>query len=153
MSFQFRFEKFLSMKEKEKESALNELHLYNQKKEQAERQLMEWIEKKDRYLKDYQNLLQQSLKVTDFQEREQYLDFLNKQIERLKGIVIEMTKEFNRKKKVLLAKNTEEKIWSSWRDKSLAEYTERTNREEQTMLDEMAVIRFYHTKMQQPEHL
>ncbi|MEH7336026.1 flagellar export protein FliJ [Neobacillus drentensis] len=146
MSFQFRFEKILSMKEKEKESALNEMNVFRKLKETAEKQLLDMIDKKESYLRDYERLMKNTLRITDIQESEQYIHFLNKQIEKLRKKVMELTKEFQVKNHLLLAKNQEEKMWSSWREKSFAEYTDKINREEQNLLDEMAVIRYFHHK-------
>lgn len=146
MSFQFRFEKIVTMKEKEKESAFHEMNVIKTIKETAEHQLLELLEKKDSYIRDYQNMMRSSLRVTDIQEREQYIHFLNKQIDRIRKKISEFTKEFNMKKNLLLAKNQEEKIWSTWREKSFEEYTARINKEEQNQLDEMAVLRYFHNK-------
>lgn len=144
MSFQFRFEKIVTMKEKEKESAFHEMNVFKKLKETAEHQLLDLVEKKESYVRDYQNLMRNSISVTDIQEREQYIHFLNKQIEKIRKKVSELTQEFNLKNNLLLAKNQEEKIWSSWRKKSLEEYTANINREEQNQLDEMAVLRYFH---------
>lgn len=144
MSFQFRFEKILTMKEKETESAFHEMNVIKTIKETAEQQLLQLVEKKDSYIQDYQTMMRNSLRVTDIQEREQYIHFLNKQIDRARKKVNELTQEFHLKNNLLLAKNQEEKIWSSWREKSLEEYTEKINREEQNQLDEMAVLRYFH---------
>jgi flagellar protein FliJ len=146
MSFQFRFEKILTMKEKEKESALHEMNVVKHMKETVERQLLDLVEKKESYIMAFEKIANQSIKVTDIQEREQYIHFLNKQIDRLRKKVLEITQEFNRKSHLLVAKNQEEKIWSSWREKSLDEYTEKIKREEQDQLDEMAVIRYFRSK-------
>ncbi|PLS01463.1 flagellar export protein FliJ [Neobacillus cucumis] len=146
MSFQFRYEKILTMKEKEKDSAFHEMNVFKQMKETAEHQLLELIQKKDHYIRDSQNMMRNSLRVTDIQEREKYIDFLNRQIERVKKKVSELTRELTIKNNVLLTKNQEEKIWSSWREKSLEEYTVKTNREEQNRLDEMAVLRYFYHK-------
>lgn len=143
MSFQFQFERILTMKEKETESALNEMNMFKRMKETAENQLLELVEKKDSYMNDYQNLMRNSIRVTEIQEREQYLLFLNKQIDKGRKKVLEITKEFNVKNRMLVAKNQEKKIWSTWRERSLEEYTEKINKEEQNSLDEMAVIRYF----------
>ncbi|MEO2076753.1 MAG: flagellar export protein FliJ [Bacillus sp. (in: firmicutes)] len=146
MSFQFRFEKILTMKEKEKESALHEMNVVKHMKETVEKQLLDLVEKKESYIMAFEKIANQSIKVTDIQEREQYIHFLNKQIDRLRKKVLEITQEFNRKSHLLVAKNQEEKMWSSWREKSLDEYTEKIKREEQNQLDEMAVIRYFRSK-------
>lgn len=146
MSFQFRFEKILTMKEKEKESALNEMNVARKTKELAEQQLLELVNRKERYLRDYQTSMRTSLTVTEIQEREQYLLFLNKQIERERTKVENLTRELALKNQLLLAKNQEEKMWSTWRDKSYDAYAENLKREEQSVLDEMAVIRYFHNK-------
>ncbi|WP_066067214.1 flagellar export protein FliJ [Neobacillus soli] len=146
MSFQFQFERILTMKEKETESALNEMNMFKRMKETAENQLLELVEKKDSYMNDYQNMMRNSIRVTEIQEREQYLLFLNKQIEKGRKKVLEITKEFNVKNRMLVAKNQEEKVWSTWRERSLEEYTEKLNKEEQNSLDEMAVIRYFRNK-------
>lgn len=144
MSFQFRFEKIVTMKEKEKESAFHEMNVFKKLKETAEHQLLDLVEKKESYVRDYQNSMRNAISVTDIQESEQYIHFLNKQIEKIRKKVSELTQEFNLKNNLLLAKNQEEKIWSSWRKKSLEEYTAKINREEQNQLDEMAVLRYFH---------
>ncbi len=146
MSFQFRFEKIVTMKEKETESAFHEMNVFKRMKETAEHHLLDLVEKKDRYVRDYQNLMRLSISVTDIQEREQYIHFLNKQIEKSKKKVSELTQEFNVKKNHLLVKNQEEKMWTTWREKSLDEYTAKINREEQNQLDEMAVLRHFYNK-------
>lgn len=146
MSFQFRFEKILTMKEKEKESALNEMNVARKTKELAEQQLLELVNRKERYLRDYQTSMRTSLTVTEIQEREQYLLFLNKQIERERTKVENLTRELALKNQLLLSKNQEEKMWSTWRDKSYDAYAENLKREEQSVLDEMAVIRYFHNK-------
>ncbi|EKN63681.1 flagellar biosynthesis chaperone [Neobacillus bataviensis LMG 21833] len=149
MSFQFRFEKILTMKEKEKDSAVQEMTIFKRMKENAEQQLLELVEKKESYIKDYHHLLRNSLRVTDIQEREHYIHYLNQQIEKFRKKVIDLTKEFNLKNNHLLAKNQEEKMWSSWREKSFEAYSEKINREEQHLLDEMAIIRYFHNQNQQ----
>jgi flagellar protein FliJ len=146
MSFQFRFDKILTMKEKEKESALNEMNVARKMKELAEQQLLELVERKESYLLDYQTSMRMSLTVTEIQEREQYQHFLNKQIERERAKVANLTRELALKNQMLLAKNQEEKMWSTWRDKSYDAYAENLKREEQNVLDEMAVIRYFHNK-------
>lgn len=146
MSFQFRFEKILTMKEKEKESALHEMNVVKHMKETVEKQLLDLVEKKESYIMAFEKIANQSIKVTDIQEREQYIHFLNKQIDRLRKKVLEITQEFNRKSHLLVAKNQEEKMWNTWREKSLDEYTEKIKRDEQNQLDEMAVIRYFRSK-------
>ncbi|MBS4213048.1 flagellar export protein FliJ [Neobacillus rhizophilus] len=145
MSFQFRFEKILNMKEKEKESALNEMNMVRKKKEIAEGELLELVERKESYLQDFEQ--KASLRVTEMLEREQYLYFLDKQIERVKRKVADLTRDFNLKNQLLLSKNQEEKVWSTWREKSFDEYSEKIKRDEQNMLDEMAVIRYFHNRV------
>ncbi|WP_423799754.1 flagellar export protein FliJ [Neobacillus sp. SAB-20_R2A] len=144
MSFQFRFEKILNMKEKEKESALNEMNMARKKKEIAEGELLELVERKESYLRDFEQ--KTSLRVTEMLERDQYLYFLDKQIERVKRKVADLTRDFNLKNQLLLSKNQEEKVWSTWREKSFDEYSEKVKRDEQNMLDEMAVIRYFHNR-------
>jgi len=144
MSFQFRFEKILTMKEKETESVLHEMNVFKTMKETAERQLLDLIEKKDNYVRDYQTMMRNSLRVTDILDKEQYIHFLNKQIEKVRKKVNELTHELHLKNTLLLAKNQEEKIWSTWREKSFEEYTVKINREEQNQLDEIAVLRYFH---------
>ncbi|MGJ7921947.1 flagellar export protein FliJ [Neobacillus sp. LXY-4] len=147
MTFTFRFENILTMKEKEKEAALNEMNTFRKSKEIAENQLQELVEKKDSLIRENQKLMERSLMITELHEREQYVCFIDKQIEKAKIKLAEVTKEFECKKGQLLAKNQEEKIWSSWREKSYEEYKERVKIEEQNLLDEMATIRYLQNKI------
>ncbi|MED3563666.1 flagellar export protein FliJ [Bacillus xiapuensis] len=140
MKFEFSFQKILDFKEKEKEKAKKEFG--SAKLRQLELQeKMEGLElEKEKIFNHYNEVNRKT--VWEIVELQNEIDHVDLQMKRLKDQSRQIHQEVELNHQILIEKTKEAKTWNQWKEKSKAAFQKQLDREEQAMLDEMAVLRY-----------
>ncbi|MEH7307818.1 flagellar export protein FliJ [Neobacillus drentensis] len=140
MKFNFSFQKVLDFKEKEKEIAHQEYGTVKLQQTQLEEQLegLEWI--KNEVFNQYNQVHRKT--VWEIQEFQKEIDQVNEQMKKLENQSQLIHQEVEQKHKLLIEKTQEAKMWNQWKAKSKEAFQKQMDRQEQAMLDEMAILRY-----------
>jgi flagellar FliJ protein len=143
MSFQFPFERILSMKKQETETASLKLQEAIQKRNEVEAELGSLIRHREEMIRSWDQAWNAPMKMTDLHERKRYSDALERNIQNLQRHLESLNERVADNQKEVTEKAKEEKVWTNWRDKLLHQHEQKLKQEEQAMLDEMATIRYF----------
>lgn len=141
MKYQFSFQKVLDVKEKEKELAEQEYESIRLQQLEVQEKIEGVKDSKERILKQYDQVNRR--KVSDFLHLQQEVDYINQQLKDLENHSHELHQKVEKKQQVLIEKTKEAKIWNQWKAKSLEAFQKRLIKEEQALMDEMAVLRYF----------
>lgn len=146
MTFHFPYKHILNIKEKEKEQAYSEFGQSLRKKEMVMNELHYLVEERDGCIKRWEQA-QVTTVIAMIQQRNDYLDHLNRKIAKVEKQLLIIDEEIALKKEEFLEKKKDEKTWHYLRDKSFDEYMQKQKKIEQDFLDEMATVRHYHQQL------
>jgi len=146
MTFHFPYKHILNIKEKEKEQAYSEFGQSLRKKETVMNELHYLVEERDGCIKRWEQA-QATTVIAMMQQRNDYLEHLNRKIAKVEKQLLTIDEEIALKKEEFLAKKKDEKTWHCLRDKSFDEYVQKQKKMEQDFLDEMATVRHYHQQV------
>ncbi|KAB2337510.1 flagellar biosynthesis chaperone FliJ [Cytobacillus depressus] len=142
MQYQFKFEKILSIKEREKDEAFN---IYNQsvkRFETAAEKLYELLKKKED-LEAYQSSrLVNGLAVQEIRHHQHFIHQLEKTIEHYQQIVINARSHMNFQQEKFLEKNVEVKKYEKIKEKDLSNYAENVRLLEGRQMDDISIQHF-----------
>jgi flagellar FliJ protein len=142
MSFHFRLQKVLDLKETEKDWAQNQVSLTIQKKHHIEEEIAR-IECQRGQLLDEMDHQTGIGKAAEWHTRHGYVAFLEQTLQSWQGRLGIVEQELETNKAILTEKAMTEKIWQQWREREQVDYLEKEKKEEQAMFDELAVIRHF----------
>lgn len=140
MKFNFSFQKVLDFKEKEKEIAHQEYGTVKLQQSQLEEQLEGLETVKDEVFNQYNQVHRKT--VWEIQELQKEIDHVNQQMKKLENQSQLIHREVEQKHQLLISKTQEAKMWNQWKAKSKEAFQLQLDRQEQTMLDEMAILRY-----------
>ncbi|QED47543.1 flagellar export protein FliJ [Cytobacillus dafuensis] len=142
MQYQFRFEKILTIKEIEKDEALN---VYNQavkRFEKAAEKLYELLKKKED-LEVYQSSrLVNGIPVQEIRHHQHFIHNLEKTIEHYQQIVMNARNHMNFQQEKLKEKNIEVKKFEIMKEKGLTNYAESVKQLEGKQMDDISIQHF-----------
>ncbi|MEH7439400.1 hypothetical protein V7182_18150 [Neobacillus drentensis] len=140
MKFTFSFQKVLDFKENEKEIAHQEYGTVKLQQSKLEEQ-MEGLEMvKDQVLDQYNQVHRKT--VWEILEVQRELEYLNLQMKQLENQSQIIHQEVEQKHQLLIERTQEAKMWNQWKTKSKEAFQKQMDRQEQAMLDEMAILRY-----------
>ncbi|MFP5113091.1 flagellar export protein FliJ [Bacillaceae bacterium C204] len=140
MKFNFSFQKVLDFKEKEKEIAHQEYGTVKLQQSQLEEQIEGLEMVKDEVFNQYNQVHRKT--VWEIQELQNEIDHVNQQMKKLEHQSQLIHQEVEQKHQLLIEKSQEAKMWNQWKAKSKEAFQQQLNRQEQAMLDEMAILRY-----------
>jgi flagellar protein FliJ len=140
MKFTFSFQKVLDFKENEKEIAHQEYGTVKLQQSKLEEQ-MEGLEMvKDQVLDQYNQVHRKT--VWEILEVQRELEYVNLQMKQLENQSQIIHQEVEQKHQLLIERTQEAKMWNQWKTKSKDAFQKQMDRQEQAMLDEMAILRY-----------
>lgn len=142
MQFQFKFHKVLSIREREKDEALD---LYNQsvkRFEDAAEKLYELLKKKED-LETYQSeRLLSGLPVQEIRHHQQFVGNLEKSINHFQKMVMNTRSQMNYFQERLMEKNIEVKKYEKIKEKSKDLFYEEQKQLEDRQMDDISIQHF-----------
>ena len=95
MGFQYKFEKILHVKEKEKDQALINYQESIQKFENAAQQLFDLLKKKELFEENQRNALVDGLTISEIRQNQLFIQNLEKSIEHIQMLVMNARNHMN----------------------------------------------------------
>lgn len=146
MKFRYAFEKLVELKNNEKSYAEWLLSNSIGKLHRAESSLQLLIQDKDEAYQHIHHAGKGKIAVSQLQQMQDYMHFLDRQIEETSRHVERAQAEVTERQTELTEKMKEEKIWQKAKEKAYEHFISIARKKEQEVLDEMAQIRrFHHT--------
>lgn len=142
MQYQYKFEKILSIKEREKDEAFN---VYNQavkKFEEAAEKLYGLLKKKED-LESFQSArLVNGLPVQEMRHHQHFIFNLEKTISHTQQIVINARNHMNFYQEKLMEKNIEVKKYEKIKEKDFTNFTENMKQLEGKQMDDISIQQY-----------
>lgn len=144
MGFQYRFEKIMTIKEREKDETLS---IYNQsvkKFEEAAEKLYELLKKKED-LENFQSIqLVNGLSVQKIRHHQQFINNLEKMILHAQKVVVNTRNHMNYYQEKLMEKNIEVKKYEKMKEKDRTIFSLEEKSVESKMMDDISIQQFMH---------
>ena len=139
MKFNFSFQKVLDVKEKEKEQVRSEFGDLKLRQAKIEEELEGLARAKDAIFSKYDDLNRKS--ISEYLEMQDEINHVNGQLGKLTLSHHQIVDAAACKQQLLIEKTQETKIWNQWKEKSRLAFQAQVDKQEQTALDEMAILR------------
>lgn len=144
MTYQFKFEKIMTLKEREKDEALS---VYNEsvtRFEQVAEKLYELMKRKED-LEEYQSRrLVEGLPVQEVRHHQQFIANLQKSIDQYQRMVMNARNHMTFNQEKLLQKNIEVKKYVKIKEKGELEFLELLKQDEAKEMDDISIQQFVH---------
>lgn len=139
MGYAFKFERILTLKEREKEEVFSLYEESIKKFEEAAEKLYELLKKKED-MEEYQfQRLQNGLPVEEIRHYQQFIGNLEKSIDYYQKMVIHARNRMNYYQEKLKEKNVEVKKYEKIKERDFAKFIEDLKREENKQMDEISI--------------
>jgi len=144
MTYQFKFEKIMTLKEREKDEALSVYNESVKRFEQAAEKLYELMKRKED-LEEYQSRrLVEGLPVQEVRHHQQFIVNLQKSIDQYQRMVMNARNHMNFNQEKLLQKNIEVKKYVKIKEKGEIEFLELLKQDEAKEMDDISIQQFVH---------
>ncbi|MCJ7839641.1 flagellar biosynthesis chaperone FliJ [Lederbergia sp. NSJ-179] len=144
MSYQYKFQKILMLKEKEKEESLNTYQESVKKFTTAAEHLYDLLKKKEDLEKFQSQELSGGLSVDKIRHYQHFIANLEKSIKHAQGLVIHARNVMNWHEEKLKESNIEVKKYEKLKEKSYQAYLEVVNKTENLNLDEFSSRQYFY---------
>lgn len=145
--FDYRFEKIMQLKEREKEASETVYREAQRAFEQAGEKLYELLKKKETLLEAQEKELQSGFSVQNIQHYQHFIATLEKRIEEQQKQVIKERGRMQWQEQQLLEKNIEVKKYGKLKANELIRYKKKAADEETKQMDELSVQQFLKRKI------
>ena len=142
MQYQYKFEKILVIKEREKDEALNIYSQAVKRFEEAAEKLYELLKKKEDLESHQSSRLVSGLPVQEIRHHQYFLQNLEKTISHYQQIVINARNHMNFYQEKLMKKNIEVKKYEKIKEKDLSKFTENQKQLEGKQMDDISIQQF-----------
>jgi len=142
MIYQYKFEKILSIKEKEKTDALAKYNAALKKFEEVAEKLYKLLKKKEELLEFQQEKLRNGLSVQDIRHHQLFMDNLEKLITLCQEEVIEARYKMNIQRDILMERNIEVKKYEKMKENDFLEFLDVIKEAENKEMDEISIRQF-----------
>lgn len=141
MANQFRLEKVLHIKEKEKD--LSEIEFANAQHhfENVARKLYELLKKKEELEKQYENKMRTGMQADVIRQYNLHLQSLQNSILQQQLLVNQARFEMEQKRQAIVQKSIEIKKYNILKDKHLENVQTKQKRNEMNLLDELSILK------------
>ncbi|KUP07110.1 flagellar biosynthesis chaperone [Bacillus coahuilensis p1.1.43] len=141
-SFDFRFEKVLTIKEREKEEVFSTYQESIKQFQEVAEKLYELLKKKEDLIDYQEKQLQIGIPVQSIRQHSSFLTNLEKSISYYQERVIQARNRMTWFEQKLAEKNIEVKQYEKMKEKAFHQYVKVQNYEETKQLDELAMMQF-----------
>lgn len=142
MTYTFKFEKILNLKEREKEEVRESYRAAVEKFEDIAQKLYEFLKKKEDLENFQSEKLVSGLSVQDIRHNQNFIANIEKTIEYYQGLVIQARNRMNWHEQKLSEMNVEVKKYEKIRENDFNRYKDILHSSESKVLDELAVMQF-----------
>ncbi|RFU61528.1 flagellar export protein FliJ [Peribacillus glennii] len=142
MIYQYKFEKILTIKEKEKNDALSKYNEALKKFEDAAEKLYKLLRKKEDLQAFQQEKLHKGLTVQEIRHNQLFMDNLEKIIEHCQKSVIDARYRMNLQQEKLMERNIEVKKYQKIRERDFGRFLEAIKEAENKNMDEISIQQF-----------
>lgn len=144
MGYHYKFEKIMSVKEREKNEALSAYNDSVKRFEEVAGKLYEMLKKKED-LERYQSMkLVSGLPVQEIRHHQQFIVNLQKSIEQYQKMVQNARNHMLFQQEKLMHKNIEVKKFVKMKEKDLSEFLEEVKQVESKQMDDISIQHFVH---------
>jgi flagellar FliJ protein len=142
MIYQYKFEKILSIKEKEKTDALAKYNAALKKFEEVAEKLYKLLKKKEELLEFQQEKLRNGLSVQDIRHHQLFMDNLEKLLSLCQKEVIEARYTMNTQRDILMERNIEVKKYEKMKENDFLKFLDVVKEAENKEMDEISIRQY-----------
>ena len=142
MIYQYKFEKILTIKEKEKRDALSKYNDALKKFEEVAGKLYKFLKKKEDLVAFQQEKLRNSLSIQEIRHHQLFMDNLEKLISISQEEVIEARYKMNVLQDVLMERNIEVKKYEKMKENDFLKFLDSLKEAENKQMDEISIRQF-----------
>lgn len=142
--FHFKFEKIMTLKEREKDEALSVYNESVKRFEQVAEKLYELMRKKEDLEEFQAKRLEAGLPVQEIRHHQHFIANLQKSIDQYQKTVINARNHMNFHQEKLLQKNIEVKKYIKMKEKGQYEFFEWLKQDEAKHMDDISIQHFVH---------
>ncbi|MGG0283721.1 flagellar export protein FliJ [Peribacillus butanolivorans] len=143
MIYQYKFEKILTIKEKEKRDALSKYNAALKTFEKVAEKLYKLLKKKENLLEFQQEKLRNGLSVQEIRHHQLFMDNLEKLLSHCQQEVIEARYKMNVLQEVLLERNIEVKKYEKMKENEFLKFLDVIKEAENKQMDEISIRQFF----------
>ncbi|MGG0844175.1 flagellar export protein FliJ [Peribacillus simplex] len=142
MIYQYKFEKILTIKEKEKTDALAKYNTALKKFEEVAEKLYKLLRKKEDLLEFQQEKLRNGLSVQEIRHHQLFMDNLEKLLSHCQQEVIEARYKMNVQRDILMARNIEVEKYEKMKENDFYKFLDVIKEAENKQMDEISIRQF-----------
>ncbi|MDF9762401.1 flagellar FliJ protein [Peribacillus simplex] len=142
MIYQYKFEKILNIKEKEKKDALAKYNTALKKFEEVAERLYKLLKKKEELLEFQQEKLRNGLSVQEIRHHQLFMDNLEKLLSHCQQEVIEARYKMNVQRDLLMERNIEVKKYEKMKENDFLKFLDVLKEVENKQMDEISIRQF-----------
>ncbi|MGM0851548.1 MAG: flagellar export protein FliJ [Bacillota bacterium] len=142
MSYQYRFQRILTLKEKEKDEVQEMYRGSIEKFEKVAEKLYEFLKKKEHLEQHQETKLQNGLSVQDIRHHQQFITNLERTISYYQDLVIQARNRMNWYEEKLVDMNVEVKKYEKVKENDLHRFLQSNKQVESKQLDEVSVVQY-----------
>ncbi|MBN8191462.1 flagellar biosynthesis chaperone FliJ [Bacillus sp. NTK074B] len=142
MSYQYKFQRILTLKEKEKDEVQEMYRGSIENFEKVAGKLYEFLKKKESLENHQETKLQGGLSVQDIRHHQQFITNLEKTISYYQDLVIQARNRMNWYEEKLVDMNVEVKKYEKMKEKDFKRFLENIQYAEHKQLDEVSVAQY-----------
>lgn len=139
MKFQYKFEKILDLREREKDLQLIAYENAVRHFEAVARQLYLLLKKKEDLERKQVRKIREGLAIREIRLQQDFLDNLQKEINELQEKILIARQKMQFEQQKLVQKNIEVKKYEKIKEKEFAKFLEFVNQEDRKFMDELAM--------------
>ncbi|WP_144550229.1 flagellar export protein FliJ [Peribacillus simplex] len=142
MIYQYKFEKMLTIKEKEKTDALAKYNAALKNFEEVAEKLYKLLKKKEELLEFQQEKLRNGLSVQEIRHHQLFMDNLEKLLSHCQQEVIEARYKMNNQRDILMERNIEVKKYEKLKENGFLKFLDVIKEAENKQMDEISIRQF-----------
>ncbi|WP_246939939.1 flagellar export protein FliJ [Bacillus pinisoli] len=142
MNFTYKFQKTLSIKETEKERALESYQQSVKSFEEVAEKLYHSLKQKEDLEESQLEKVNGGLNIQELRHHQQFIQNLEKTINHLQGLVLNARQKMTEQEQFLLEKNIEVKKYEKIKEKQFSQFLELMNAEENRLMDDISIQQF-----------
>ncbi|MGE7903688.1 flagellar export protein FliJ [Peribacillus sp. NPDC094092] len=142
MIYQYKFEKILTIKEKEKTDALAAYNAVLKKFEEVAEKLYKLLKKKEELLEFQQEKLRTGLSIQEIRHHQLFMDNLEKLLSHCQQEVIEARYKMNIQRDILMERNIEVRKYEKMKENDFLKFLDVIKEAENKQMDEISIRQF-----------
>ncbi|MEK3645264.1 flagellar export protein FliJ [Aeribacillus sp. FSL M8-0235] len=142
MTYHFRYQKILDVKENEKRKSSKEYEDSVENFKKVATKLYTFLKQKEEFVKLQEEKLNKGMSVQEIKQYQQFVQNLERTIEHYQQLVIYSRNAMNEKQSILMQKHIEVKQYEKIKEKDYKKFMEIRKREEGKMMDEISIITY-----------